>query len=268
MAKTRGNACGAQQNAAHRSSQLVKARGMINPRYTISDHAFFCKFDHHLIVLDVARDRYLCIPKAEFDLLAPCLDNYRIDDEEYSDHIALNSTETDALALELISQGILKRSAIGASAVDKVRISPPNRIISPPLSTSRLWQPLRHIATFLRASAYADFCLRRRSFARIVQTMQSRLHPTVSFVADIDLEGTSRLVAVFNSLRPIYPRDYLCLFDSLALLEFLRRYRVLANWIFAVSADPFYAHCWVQIGQVLLNDTLERTSRYRPIMCV
>jgi hypothetical protein len=73
---------------------------------------------------------------------------------------------------------------------------------------------------------------------------------------------------VFDSLRLFYPRPYLCLFDSLALIHFLARFGLYPDWVFGVQADPFEAHCWVQAGSVVLNDTVERVSAFTPIMYV
>jgi hypothetical protein len=73
---------------------------------------------------------------------------------------------------------------------------------------------------------------------------------------------------IFKTLRPWYPRDFLCLFDSLALLEFLAAEEIFADWVFGVRAEPFEAHCWVQREQVALNDSIERVSTFVPIMRV
>jgi hypothetical protein len=59
-----------------------------------------------------------------------------------------------------------------------------------------------------------------------------------------------------------------CLFDSLALLEFLARYDIHPDWIFGVQTRPFAAHCWVQSDDVVFNDTVENVSVYTPIMVV
>jgi hypothetical protein len=79
---------------------------------------------------------------------------------------------------------------------------------------------------------------------------------------------TADLVRSFQVLRPIFPRRYLCLFDSLALVNFLAGYGIHPDWIFAVREDPFTAHCWVQQGGVVLNDEVEHISLYTPIMDV
>jgi hypothetical protein len=77
-----------------------------------------------------------------------------------------------------------------------------------------------------------------------------------------------KYTAAFHALRQYYPREYLCLFDSLALVEFLARYDVFPHWVFAVKMEPFGAHCWVQDGSVVLNDTVEYVREFTPIMVI
>jgi hypothetical protein len=35
-----------------------------------------------------------------------------------------------------------------------------------------------------------------------------------------------------------------------------------------VKASPFGAHCWLQEGDLILNDSVERVGAYTPIMIV
>ncbi len=59
-----------------------------------------------------------------------------------------------------------------------------------------------------------------------------------------------------------------CLFDSLTLLNFLARYGIFPDWVFGVQARPFAAHCWVQLDEIVFNDTVEHVGGYTPIMTV
>jgi hypothetical protein len=38
--------------------------------------------------------------------------------------------------------------------------------------------------------------------------------------------------------------------------------------VFAVTPRPFGAHCWVQLGPVVLNDTLNRVEIFTPIHAI
>jgi hypothetical protein len=43
---------------------------------------------------------------------------------------------------------------------------------------------------------------------------------------------------------------------------------VFPRWVFGVQSRPFAAHCWLQLGGVVLNDTVDHVKRYTPIMVV
>jgi len=72
----------------------------------------------------------------------------------------------------------------------------------------------------------------------------------------------------FNEFRAAFPRNYLCLYDSLALMLYLAYFSVFPNWVFGVRSNPFMAHCWVQYGRTVLNGTDEEARSYTPIMIV
>ncbi|GAD58270.1 hypothetical protein MBEBAB_0520 [Brevundimonas abyssalis TAR-001] len=38
--------------------------------------------------------------------------------------------------------------------------------------------------------------------------------------------------------------------------------------VFGIKLVPFGAHCWVQAGETVLNDTVDNVSEYTPIMVV
>jgi hypothetical protein len=52
------------------------------------------------------------------------------------------------------------------------------------------------------------------------------------------------------------------------MIEFLAAFGVLGSWVFGVQTLPFGAHCWVQLGDTVINDTVEHVRGYTPIMMV
>ena len=127
---------------------------------------------------------------------------------------------------------------------------------------------LADTAAFLKAVVQATIVLRWGSLERAVRrvkTRRARLQGSQLF----DIKRTRELVSVFTDLRPLlFTSREACLFESLVLLEFLACYGIFPRWIFGVRARPFAAHCWVQQGDVVLNDTLGHLARYTPIMMV
>lgn len=75
-------------------------------------------------------------------------------------------------------------------------------------------------------------------------------------------------LAAFRSAERYVLARNTCLLRSLALHEALARRGVAASLIFGVKLQPFEAHCWVQHGRTLLNDTVERTGLFVPIRVV
>jgi hypothetical protein len=90
------------------------------------------------------------------------------------------------------------------------------------------------------------------------------------FIADAtDLDMARDLTRTFIHLRPLaYAARNRCLLDSLALAEFLASHGIRATCIIGVRANPFEAHCWVQIGTHVVNETPEMARRYEPILSV
>jgi hypothetical protein len=119
---------------------------------------------------------------------------------------------------------------------------------------------------FFTASWQASRDLKRKHISRIVKKVQRR--KARAGAQALDIEKVRRLTAVYRRLRPWYPRKYLCLYDSLALVEFMARRKAYPLWVFAVHAQPFGAHCWVQNERLLLNEGSEYAGQFTPIMAV
>jgi len=72
----------------------------------------------------------------------------------------------------------------------------------------------------------------------------------------------------FIAVRRLLPIRANCLLDSLALLRWLGPAGRTAMLVFGAKLDPFAAHCWVQVDDVLLNDTLETVARFRAVRVI
>lgn len=80
-----------------------------------------------------------------------------------------------------------------------------------------------------------------------------------------DQEATLAAAQLFWAIGPWLPLEGECLLRSAMLVSFLRRSGLAADWVFGVRLWPFNAHCWVQAGDVCLNDDVERLWAYTPI---
>jgi len=119
-------------------------------------------------------------------------------------------------------------------------------------------------ARHLRALAIAALAARRGRDRAIPDLVDFDARPA-------EAEPSARLLAdltVYRRLTPWLPLDGLCLFRSHMLLRYLNALGHGARWVFGVRTWPFRAHCWLQVGDVALDDEAERLSAYAPIMAV
>ena len=70
------------------------------------------------------------------------------------------------------------------------------------------------------------------------------------------------------AVLPWIPFERECLLRGFQLQRLFRERGVDVSWVFGVKTWPFAAHCWVQVGDLVVGDTVDRVSRYTPIMAV
>lgn len=122
------------------------------------------------------------------------------------------------------------------------------------------------VRDFFLASRQASRWLAKRHIHDIVKDVRARKAAHSRSSANED--ELRRETMIFRKLRPWYARPYSCLFDGLALVEYLARRGLFPTWVFGVQAQPFGAHCWVQDEERLLNESEEYAGQFTPIMAV
>ena len=257
----------ARHCVAHYSPQ-VPPDSRVSRQFFLQPHVFLCRGKRHWVILDVNRDKYLCVHRPQFEALGPSLKGWHAVAEPGGRAAATASEDAGALAHDLLNLGILSEQAAGSKEALPTVYPLPTEAIEPDSPGHSYRSSCTHAVPFFAAAARASRELRRQPFQLTVDSVRERKRRNSGPAGRPQLERARSLVSVFDRLRLYYPRSYLCLFDSLALIHFLARFGVFPDWVFGVSADPFEAHCWVQSGNVVLNDTVERVSAFTPIMSV
>lgn len=72
----------------------------------------------------------------------------------------------------------------------------------------------------------------------------------------------------FLRARAFVPIGRVCLQDSLALYDWLTAHRTRPSLVVGVQLHPFAAHCWVQLGRTVLNDAVDKVTKYTPVLVV
>jgi hypothetical protein len=230
--------------------------------FFLQPHVFLCRGKRHWVILDVNRDKYLCVDRGQFEALGPSLQGW----EGSGPGAGPLADDAVALANDLFGLGILSDRAAHAKDALPTAYPLPTGATDPDVPERSRRRSWAHAGSFFLSSARASRELQRQRFQLTVESVRARKSRNAGRAGPLDIERARSLVSVFERLRWFYPRPYLCLFDSLALIHFLARFQVYPDWVFGVSADPFEAHCWVQTGSVVLNDTVARISGFTPIL--
>jgi hypothetical protein len=237
-----------------------------SPTYYLREHAYVCLADRHYVILDLLADRYLRVERQTFEGLA--LRNslsslLSVNPHERPSHEL--TVESRRLLSELIERGLLteNRDNAQARAVESAaKVSETLSEVTPGIGLC-----LRYIVPFV-ASLRVTAAWLKLPISQAVNRVMDRKRRRANRSGPFDIDRARVLVSIFGQLRPFWNRKYICLFDSLALLNFLAKYDLFPTWAFGVQSEPFAAHCWVQQNEVVLNDTVDRVSLYTPILAV
>jgi len=101
---------------------------------------------------------------------------------------------------------------------------------------------------------------------RRLETLMGRSTSASQPLSEAVATRLTRRALVFRRLLPWVPFQGQCLYRAALLRRFLGTDRDQVDWVFGVTTWPFAAHCWLQIGDLVINDRLDRVSRYTPIM--
>lgn len=236
---------------------------MTSGSYFLAKDCFVCRSRDHWIILNAARDQYLCVTHQDLSQIGARLHGWR-EVGECHPHPECSDTSAEATITSLVTSGIVTTIRELGKPFAEIQYEGRLRSLDPPANVQSLHFEPATITRMAIACVKADLQLRTRTFYRLIDRIKKRRDRRRSERRS-DPRQISPLVHAFDACRCFYPRPYLCLFDSLALLEFLSSYRIYPHLVIGVVPDPFEAHCWLQEGAVVLNDDLERISKYMSI---
>ena len=202
---------------------------------------FLARVDDDVIVLNLAEDRY--------DGLLGAGDAIALDERG-----AIQVVDAD-IAAELIAGGIA--TAAQPLSRNPRPVAARRELQSDPAPAGR--DVLRAAISLITATLR----FRGRSLLSLV-TFQHRLRGAEA----ISEARLGELVGAARVARPWIPFEGECLQRSFLLRAHLAAQGVATDWIFGVATWPFAAHCWLQIGDLVVGDRLSRVSRFTPIMRV
>lgn len=213
----------------------------------LNDDISYCEVDGRLLFLDIARDRYFQIDRA--------------DEQRYLAQLDQLTAARDGPS----TLGHVQHHVSAHTGTRKPSIAPRTSALEQPPSAV----PLR--PTVLLEATWRLLVTRRRLRTRGLKAVLNEASNVRSRLSAIDQSSSteaSTAALTFRRVRPYVPITTVCLLDSIALLHFLAHRGVPADLVFGVTGAPFSAHCWLQSGEAVLNDTLGNVESYTPIRVI
>lgn len=224
--------------------------------YQLCPDLSFCRVDGHLIFLDIRNDRYF--------RLSDSLERFFT---MYLDHGGCSETEVG----RLVERGLLVELGPNTEQASSLTIERPAHSVveNTPAAQSN------HVSILLEVfsiTCMAQVRLKTSRLERILSELTAYRRRKAHQIPPEPDEAyelrVSRAAAAFLHARPYVPVGTCCLIDSIAMVKFLAKHGMAANLVFGVSGAPFSAHCWVQVGALVLNDTVGNTHAHTPIRVV
>lgn len=253
---------------------LVRTKGA-KPKYFLAKHVFCCFEGDYVVLLDLRRDKYLSVRRDQIAALGISMAVADLSAPRAANTLTMSAELASASpdASEFVRQGLVTADADACNPAVPTRVHPPTLTLRDMLGENTVqWatrgRQRKYFLDFILSSAHSSAALRCLRLESVVNGVLRGQATASHKAAEFDFERCADIVSTFEQLRPIVPRNYLCLFDSLALLKMLMRNDLRPRWVFGVQMSPFAAHCWLQLDSVVLNDSVEEVSAYTPIMVV
>lgn len=219
--------------------------------YALRDGLSFCLVDNRPVFLDMRNDCYFRLPSSL---------EHRF--------IAYANENKDTDIGDLVGQNILEEIPGTQDRVRAATAEPPARS-----ALERHGQPRLHVGALFEVftsiySVQRQLRIRplRSVIDSIVASRSAKSHPD-----SIDWKVEQKILEASNDFRiarAYVPAETRCLLDSVAMIKFLASRGLHASIVFGVTSDPFSAHCWVQVRDLVLNDTVGHANGYTPIRVI
>lgn len=237
------------------------------PPYLLAPHVYPCVSGQHVVLMDLERDKYVAVAPAH--RLAEWVRGWPVQAARAGGEDRNPDGAADALLSQMLAHGMLVSDPyVGKPAVPISTVRAQGSLVEFDLDE----RPQARAADLSRLAAShlrARLSLALRPIQSIVEAVRERKARGAGQRAPADANRLRARVRAFTRLRPLfYTVRGACLLDSLTLLNFLSAEGIHPDWVFGVKTEPFDAHCWVQQGEMLLNDVPDRVRQYSPLLLV
>lgn len=251
------------QQTLHRCEPLAVSN------YLIKKDVHFCFAGTKVVFLDLEQNNYSGIDREQATALKGVVagwEAHELNTGAITDGMFGEQTRS-VVAEALFERGLLTESEKDGKKAIPTRAGRPTADLLAEYESSAPSVRILHVIRFVKSYVYAVNSLRELSLAEIANRIDTHKRSIAPQATCGDVAEVRRLVRIYIHLRPFFFRaSDQCLLDSLVLVEFLRCYNIFPNWVIGVSTDPFRAHSWLEVNQLVINDQVHHVNKYVPIM--
>lgn len=249
----------------------------VRTQYYLTPKTFICLTDGTLVFLDLQNDKYSCLESKYTEpvtrLLGLTVPTDTLPDAEKRSSIdipPMGEEEVPEVIQDLITNGLVTRHQHMGKPAELLQLQKNLREMPGfDIGTSPKIRA-HHLFHFFKALIIVKSMLRFASMERIIERVRRRREKFEKNFGPPDDPASKEIneaVEIYKILKPLFVtvKDQ-CLFNAFFLIEFLACYRIFPHWYFGVKLNEFTAHCWVQGGNFIYDDTILNTYRHKSIM--
>lgn len=206
----------------------------------------FCRLEEDFIFLDREADRYFGVSGA----LACCLRTL----------LNRNDASPSVTEIELLRRANLIVDGAGIPVAACEHEAACASILD--LDRPKSFKPLALAGIILRL-ARTRRLLRKRGLPQMLREIGAR---KTSGSEMIELGSLRELAQLYDRSRLFYLAADHCLVRAITFYSHAASSGCRVRLVFGVQLHPFSAHCWVEHGDLILDDSAEHVGRFKPIL--
>ena len=241
---------------------------MVTDGYLIPNHIYLCRTREGILFLNLRNEKYVGVSGTELQCVRALVPGWPIGTLR-GDEPELTERAVQA-ARKLHDAGLLTTDPRSGKAAHPPQVEDGVSSLLQQIPNSPSRGTLTHLVRLTYAAITVAGILKFRSLEYAVRRIRRRKMARGAHIyTAVEATGIAALAQNFFRLRPfVYSSQGKCLYDCLALLEFLAYFELFPTLVIGVATFPFRAHCWLQYGPLVLTDYLENTRVYTPILVV
>jgi len=230
-----------QARAGRRIGQLMS--------WSLREGLHWCDCGGRAIFLDLRSDLYFCLPREANAAFLRAARN--------------EAQPEDSARLDLlVRRGLLAQGDANGAIPSPVAIeAPESDFPADPDARPGLLVIVRAICSELRIA----WRLRRRPLHEVIERVRHS-GPMPGFTERDEHRSAQSAVSAAAATALLLRSHDRCLVRALACHESCRKRGLATKLVLGVIAHPFAAHCWVQLGNVVLVGGYEQARLYTPIL--